>query len=252
MISKSLLILFLILFQVITISPADKIDILKSDLIIYDAKENYKGYLALPGKEGKFPAIILIHEWWGLTGYVKERAKNFAELGYAALAVDLYNGRVTSVTDEAKALSTEVRNNPEKALNNLKSAINYLKNMSIIDPDRIASIGWCFGGGWSYQMAKNNMDVKVSIIYYGQINPKDDLSNIKAVILGNFGGMDQSIKVDTVKEFKDVLSKINKKHEIYIYPKAGHAFDTTNGANFNKEASGLAWSRSIEFIKKYL
>ncbi|MBN2545907.1 MAG: dienelactone hydrolase family protein [Spirochaetes bacterium] len=223
-----------------------------TEKIIYDTERNIQGFLAQPQKTGKYPAIVIIHEWWGLNSYIEERTKNFAELGYIALAVDMYEGKTAQTPDEARALSTESRNNLQKGLDNISKAISYLKGKKNVDSRRIASLGYCFGGGWSYQTAKNNLGTKVSVIYYGTINPKDDLSKMKTVILGNFGEKDQSIKAETVKEFEQVLKGLSKKHEINIYTNAGHAFDNKNGQNYNKEASEKAWKNTVTFLKKYL
>jgi len=220
--------------------------------ILYDAENNIKGFLAEPEKSGKYPGIIVIHEWLGLNSYIEERTKDLAKLGYVALAVDMYNGKVAANTDEARVLSTESRNNIPKGLSNLSKAVAFIKSLENVNAEKIASLGFCFGGGWSYQTAKNNLGTKVSVIYYGTVNPKDDLSNMKTIILGNFGGKDASIKVDTVKEFENVLTKLNRKNKIYIYDDAAHAFDNKDGQNYNKEASELAWKRTVTFLKTNL
>jgi len=119
-------------------------------------------------------------------------------------------------------------------------------------PDRLASVGWCFGGGWPYQTAKNNLGVKASVIYYGRFNPEDDLSRMRAVILGHLGEDDRGIRIDTVGEFQARLKTLNEDHEIYIYPNAGHAFANPGGSNYNKEAAQLAWSRTVSFLKRVL
>jgi carboxymethylenebutenolidase len=228
-------------------------DIKTEEVHYYEGHKEIKGYLARPHDNKKRPAIILIHEWWGLTDWIKQNADNFAKLGYVALAVDLYSGSVTDKPGEARKLATGVRNNMDSAFKNLKAAVAYLQGMkSHVDASRLASIGWCFGGGWSFQMAKNNLDVKASIIYYGRFNPKDDLSKMRATILGNFGEKDRGIKVDTVQEFQATLKTLSGNHEIYIYENAGHGFARKGGHSYDAEAAELAWNRTISFLKKYL
>ena len=141
--------------------------------------------------------------------------------------------------------------NCSSIFDNLKSAVSYLKSRTDVDPTRLASIGWCFGGGWSYQIAKNNLGVTASIIYYGFFNPKDDLSKMRATILGHFGKNDRAIKVDTVYEFQANLKTLSGDHEIYIYENAGHAF-ANSGDRYNQEAAELAWNRTVVFLNKYL
>jgi carboxymethylenebutenolidase len=211
-----------------------------------------KGYLALPADVQDAPALILIHEWWGLNDNMKDMAERFAREGYIALAVDLYG---ESTTDQARAreLSSSVQNNLPAAFDNLEQAVAFLKNREDVDDDRIASVGWCFGGGWSYQMAKNDLGVKASVMYYGRFSAHDDLSHMKADIIGHFGEQDASIKVDDVKEFEATLRTQGGDHEVYIYPNAGHAF--ANGDNveaYNAEAAEQAWTRTMVFLEEHL
>ncbi len=221
--------------------------------VAYYPAEKIHGYLARPDDGKPHPAIILIHEWWGLTDWIKENARKFAALGYVALAVDLYKGESTDKRERAGELAGAVRKNMEGAFANLKAAIHFLKsNPKWVIPDRLASIGWCFGGGWSYQIAKNNLGTKASIIYYGFFNPKDDLQKMRATILGNFGEKDRGIKLDTVHEFQANLKTLKGNHEIYIYKNAGHGFARKGSHSYNKEAAELAWKRTVTFIKKYL
>ena len=92
-----------------------------------------------------------------------------------ALAVDLYQGKSTTSPKEVRNLAGRVRSNMNEAFENLESALNFLKSLNNVNKNKLASVGWCFGGGWSYKVAKNNLDVKASIIYYGRFNPEDDL-----------------------------------------------------------------------------
>lgn len=211
-----------------------------------------KGYLALPADVQDAPALILIHEWWGLNDNMKDMAERFAKEGYVALAVDLYG---ESTTDQARAqqLAGSVQANMPAAFDNLEQAVEFLKNRDDVDDDRIASVGWCFGGGWSYQMAKNDLGVAASVMYYGRFSAHDDLSHMKADIIGHFGEEDASIKVDDVREFQATLKTQGGDHEVYIYPNAGHAFaNEDNVEAYNEEASELAWTRTMAFLEEHL
>lgn len=226
--------------------------IFTEEVVYYQNGNSVKGYLARPDSQQKQPALILIHEWWGLNDDIRENARKFARLGYVSLAADLYDGRSTATPQEARKMATKVRNNMDEAFLNLKSAFAYIKGRSDVDSERMASIGWCFGGGWSYQIAKNNLGARASIIYYGRFNPRDDLSKMRAVILGNFGAEDRAIKVDRVQEFQAKLKTLSGDHEIYIYENAGHAFANEGGSRYDKKAADLAWKRTIAFLKKNL
>ncbi|MFQ6022674.1 MAG: dienelactone hydrolase family protein [Acidiferrobacterales bacterium] len=224
-----------------------------TETVAYSPDGNVKGFLARPADGKTHPALILIHEWWGLNDNIRDNARRFAEQGYVALAVDLYNGEVATTRDKAKELATSVRRNMNAAFANLRHAVDYLKSRpNMVITNRLGSVGWCFGGGWSYQMAKNDLGVKSSIIYYGRFNPKDDLSKMRATILGHFGEKDRAIKVDNVKEFQAKLKTLSGDHEIYIYPNADHAFANETGARYNAQAAQLAWTRTLAFLKKYL
>jgi carboxymethylenebutenolidase len=218
----------------------------------YPGKPEVKGYLAVPKGNGNYPGIILIHEWWGLNDDIRQKADEFAAEGYVALAVDLYDGKYGSTPDEARELATQVRENVGEAFNNLSAALDYLRGLDMVNDDQLASVGWCFGGQWSYEMAKNNLGTKVSIMYYGRFSAEDDLSQMKALILGHFGEEDASITVDSVEEFQITLGKNDSRHEIYIYENAGHAFANEDSDAYVEEAAQQAWDRSLNFLREYL
>jgi len=226
--------------------------IVTMEVSYFEGNDRVRGYLARPDDNKKHPGLILIHEWWGLNENMRENARRFAELGYVALAVDMYNGEATKTAAQARVLATRVRKNMGGAFDNLNQAVRYLKGRDYVAADRLASVGWCFGGGWSYQMARNNLGVKASVIYYGRFNPMDDLQKMRATIMGHFGENDRGIKVDTVREFQAVLKTLNGDHEVYIYPNAGHAFANEGGSRYNKDAADLAWKRTNRFLAESL
>jgi carboxymethylenebutenolidase len=209
------------------------------------------GYIATPGGPGPFPAVVLIHEWWGLNQNIKELADDFAERGYVALAVDLYDGAVATTPAEAGALAGVVRGSVEPAFANLAAATTYLQSLDNVNPEQLASVGWCFGGQWAYNMAANNMGVDASVMYYGRFSMDDDLSMMRADILGHFGEEDTSIAVDDVRQFEAKLSTLDGDHAVFIYPNAGHAFaNEDNKEAYNEEAAALAWERTMEFLAR--
>lgn len=211
-----------------------------------------EGYLAMPEGEGPFPALVLIHEWWGLNDNIKDLAQDFAGQGYIALAVDLYEGQNTEKADEARALAEAVRNHKDAAFANLNAALEFLKTLPNVNSDRLGSVGWCFGGGWSYEMAKNNLGTKASVIYYGRFNPTDDLSIMSATIQGHFGADDKSIPVDDVKAFQAKLATLNGEHQVFIYENAGHAFANEDSDAYQQESAEKAWERTLEFLEANL
>ena len=127
-----------------------------SQMISYhsDSTGEIMGYLSKPKTNTALPGIILIHEWWGLNQDIKNKADEFAKKGYVALAVDLYQGKSTTLPKEARNLAGRVRSNMDEAFENLESALDFLKSLDNVNKNKLASVGWCFGGGWSYQVAK--------------------------------------------------------------------------------------------------
>lgn len=216
------------------------------------SKPQVVGYLSRPLTPGKHPTLILIHEWWGLNDNIRALADDYARQGYTALAVDLYEGKTAATADEARALSKAVYDNPKQALENLKAAVSYISGSPSADTQRLASVGWCFGGSWSYQMAKNDLGVKAAVIYYGQFDVKDDLSKMKANILGHFGESDTVIPAQSVAELEKKLKSLSDEHEVFMYPNAGHAFANKDGANYDAAATQQSWARTLDFLAKQL
>ncbi len=235
----------------ITTAVPDAVAEVESEMVAYHGEVS--GYLATPVGGGPFPALILVHEWWGLNENIKDLADDFAEQGYVALAVDLYDGEVAVTPNEAGALAGGVRENTETAFANLAAARAYLAELENVDEDRLASVGWCFGGQWAYNMAANNMGIDASVMYYGRFSLEDDLSMMRADILGHFGEEDRSIAVDDVNQFEAKLQTLEGDHSVFIYPNAGHAFaNEDNEEAYNEEAAQLAWQRTMDFLSREL
>ena len=214
--------------------------------------ENSFGFLAKPKKEGVYPAVVMIHEWWGLNDNIKEMARSLAAEGYVVLAVDLFDGKVGKDANEARELSSKVRNNHIVAINNMKAAVQYLKNLDNVDDDKIASMGWCFGGGMSLQLSLNEK-LAATIIYYGNLETDPaKLSFIKWPVLGIFGSLDTSIPVDSVKKFETAIDGLGIENEIYIYEGVGHAFANPSGANYAPNETKDAWEKTLNFLNKNL
>ena len=210
------------------------------------------GYLAYPsGVTEPLPAIIMIHEWWGLNDNIKAMANRYAAEGYMVLAVDLYGGESATSANEARKKMLQVVENPEAATENLRQALGFLE---IAGAPAIASLGWCFGGGWSLNTAMLFPDqLDASIVFYGQVTSDDQkLDAIEAPLLGLFGADDRGIKVEPVHGFEEALQRLRKDHEIHIYPGVGHAFANPSGNNYNATAAEDAWQRTIDFLAKNL
>lgn len=225
-------------------------DITTQEITYYN---DIHGYLAKPTPEGTYPGLILIHEWWGLNDNIRSLAEDFARQGYVALAVDLYDGATAATPEKAGILAGNVREHVDEAFANLAAAVTYLSSLEEVDGAKLASVGWCFGGGWAYEMAKDDLGIDASVMYYGRFSPDDDLSMMRADILGHFGEEDTSIAVDDVRQFEAKLKTQGGNHAIFIYPNAGHAFaNEDNEDAYNEEAARLAWQRTLDFLSREL
>lgn len=211
--------------------------------------ENTTGYVARPIQDGNFPGVILIHEWWGLNDNIKSMARGLASHGYVVMAVDLYAGQVATTPDGARQLLLSF--DVQKGISNIQDAVNVLKQD--YNTNKVATIGWCFGGSQSLNYALSGNKIDATVIYYGQpVTDTTKLSTIKWPVLGFFGENDQSITVDKVKEFKSSLDNIGVENEIHIYPGVGHAFANPSGANYAPEETKDAWNKTLSFLDNHL
>ena len=214
--------------------------------------ETVQGILYAPEGKGPFPALVVIHEWWGLNDWVKEQASKLADEGYVTLAVDLYRGKVATTPDEAHEI---MRGVPEdRAARDLHAAVEFLRSQSNVKKARIGSIGWCMGGGYSLNVALQEPALAAAVINYGHLAvDADSLKKVHAAVLGIFGGQDRGIPVDDVKKFGQALDQQGNKVEIVIYPDAGHAFENPNNkTGYRADDAADAWKRTTSFLASTL
>lgn len=214
--------------------------------------ETVSGMLYTPAGKGPFPALIVIHEWWGLNDWVKEQASKLSDQGYLTLAIDLYRGKVATTPDEAHQI---MRGVPEdRAKRDLHAAFEFLSSRSNVKKDRIGAIGWCMGGGYSLDVALQEPTLGADVINYGHLaTDLQSLKKINAPILGIFGAQDKGIPPADVKKFAETLSSMGKKIEIKIYDDAGHAFENPNNKDGYRAADATdAWGRTVDFLASTL
>lgn len=218
-----------------------------STVSLKSGAEEVRAFLAEPEGSGPFPAMVVIHEWWGLNERIKEVAKEFASKGYVALAVDLYRGKATSNPDEAHELYRGLPK--DRAVRDLKAAVAYLQGRPNVKKDKIGSIGWCMGGGYSLSLAVNSPELAACVIYYGRLmTDQEALKKVSAPIVGFFGEEDRGIPVESVKAFEKTMRELEKKVEVHIYPEAGHAFALSGSPSYREAAANDAWQRTWEFL----
>ena len=214
------------------------------------ASTKITGFLALPHDLGRHRAIIVIHEWWGLTKWVKEQAISLAENGFVSLAVDLYRGKVTTDPSEARKLKRGLRQ--DRAIDDLKVTFNYLAGRPDVDPQHIGSLGWSMGGGLAVQLAIHEPRLAACVVNYGPL-PTDleDIRKINASVLGIFGSLDRGISPSKVRAFETCMNANGKRVGVEIYKGAGHAFENpTNKSRYRPKAAADAWLHTLQFFKQ--
>jgi len=214
-----------------------------------EAGQTVRGSLALPQQTAHpAPAIVLFHEWWGLNDNIKTMAAELAAHGYLALAVDLYKGSVATTPGQAQELMGDL--NEDDANDTATSWINWLK-ADKRSTGKVATIGWCLGGGWSLN-ASLLKPVDATIIYYGRVTKSaQDLATLKGPVMGHFGELDGFINKKMVDSFETEMTKAGKEFTTHWYA-ADHAFANPTSARYDEPDASLAWSRSLAFLENHM
>jgi carboxymethylenebutenolidase len=212
-----------------------------------------EGWLASPvSAAGDLPALIIIHEWWGLNDNVRRAAERLAGEGYVTLAVDLHQGNLADTPKAAMKMGRVLSANKESALVNLKDAITYLQTE--VGATQIGVMGWCQGGSWSLLTALNYpADIDAAVIYYGRVT--DDPEELKVLdmpVLGVFAGDDFIVPPKMAYLFAASMAKAKKDLEFYMYRDASHAFSNPSGTEYNPEAAADAWKHTTAFLARNL
>ena len=211
-----------------------------------------QGYLARPAGEGPWPGLIVIQEWWGLDAQTIAITERFAGIGYLAFSPDLFHGELAQLGDSQKAM-TLTQKYSRGAPAELEKVFDGLKSR----PDcsgKVGSVGFCYGGRMSLALGLSRPLDAVCTFYGGGMQQIfDQMSVLKAPVLGMFGDADVSIPPGTIQEFEKILEKLGLEHTIVVYPNSGHAFFRDSDPSvYRPEASKDAWERATGFFGKYL
>ena len=213
---------------------------------------NLKGYIAFDeNKKEKRPGILIVHEWWGHNDYVRQRADMLAELGYTAIAVDMYgDGKQANHPDDAGKFASSVMTNLPEAKARFNAAVALLKEHESVDGQKIAAIGYCFGGSVALTMANSGADLDaVAAFHSGVALPVMPNNDLKARVLVCNGADDTFISPESVTAFKSAMDSIGAKYEYIAYPGVKHSF-TSKGADANGEKFGLPLAYDAEADQK--
>ena len=223
-----------------------------------------KGYLAYDENiKGKRPGVLVVHEWWGHNEYARRRARMLAELGYTALAVDMYgDGKQAMHPDDAGKFSSELMKNFDVARSRFLAAMNFLKQQPTVDPGRIAAIGYCFGGGVVLNMARQGMDINGVASFHGgltAIRPAQP-GDIKAKILVLQGTDDKFVHPEQIEAFKKEMKTAGADLRFIFYPGAMHSFTNPDAdtyakkfnlpLGYNADADRKSWDELKKFLVK--
>jgi dienelactone hydrolase len=221
-----------------------------------------KGYLAYDESvKGKRPGVLVVHEWWGLNDYARRRARMLAELGYTALAMDMYgDGKQAMHPEDAKAFSSELMKNFDSAKARFVAGMEFLKRQASVDPTRIAAIGYCMGGGVVINMALQGEDLKGVASFHGSLTAVKSAQpgSIKAKILVLHGDDDKFIKPEQIESFKQTLKAAGASFEFISYPGVLHSFTVPEADElgkkfnmpiaYNAEADKKSWDELKKFL----
>ena len=223
-----------------------------------------KGYIAYDDKvKGKRPGVLVVHEWWGHNEYSRKRADMLAELGYTALALDMYGeGKQASHPKEAGAMSGEVKKNMKEAQARFNAAKELLMKHDTTDSNKIAAIGYCFGGGIVLEMLRRGVDLDAVVSFHGSLatDSPSKPGDIKSRVLICHGADDPFVKPDHIKALKDEMKPLQSNFVFKAYPNAKHAFTNPAADDFGKkfniplaynpEADKQSWTDMKSFLQE--
>src|SRR5664280_3523372 len=221
-----------------------------------------KGYLAFDEKiKGKRPGVLVVHEWWGHNEYVRKRARMLAGMGYTALALDMYgNGKQANHPDDAGKFASAVTKNAAIGEGRFMAALEFLKKQKNVDPERIAAIGYCFGGGVVPHMARLGIDLKGVASFHGSLATAKPAETgvIKAKILVLNGDADKFTTPEQIESFKQEMKNAGADFQFISYPKAMHSFTNPDAdmyakkfnipVGYNADADKKSWAELDNFL----
>ncbi len=240
----------------------------RAQSVIYGQGEGQDmiGYMAVPVRpdsvaeahglapgDTSLPAVLVIHEWWGLNENIKAMTRRLAGEGYRALAVDLYKGQVAETPDEARGIMDIALQDQGRLVENLQSAYRFVEDT--YGSKNVGVIGWCFGGAMALNAGLTLPDeLDAMVIYYGRVGDasRDQLSQLDMPVLSFFGGKDESIPLEDVRNFETTLNELGKEVQVFVYEDAGHAFANPSGQNYVPDAATDAWSKTVNFLEQHL
>jgi len=233
------------------IDPADS-RTRTQEITFKGATGDVSGYLAMPAQaSGKLPAVLIIHENRGLNPHIEDVARRAATDGFLALAVDFLSPSGGTPQDEDKAREMIGQLAQDQTVANAVAAVEYLKTREDSN-GKVGAIGFCWGGGLVNQLAAASPDLAAGVAYYGRQLEAEKVPQVNAALMLHYAGLDERINAG-IEAYKQALDAAGKDYVIHMYDGVNHAFNNdTSQARYDKAASDLAWSRTVEFLKERL
>ncbi|HEY1600468.1 MAG TPA: dienelactone hydrolase family protein [Pirellulales bacterium] len=220
-------------------------------------------YRAEPTGAGPFPVVLVVQEIFGVHEHIKDICRRFAKLGYLAIAPEMYarQGDVSKMENIAEIIAKVVSKVPDKqVLSDLDATVAWAKKSGKGNTAKLAITGFCWGGRVVWLYSAHNPDLKAGVAWYGRLvtntdelhpkNPIDLVDDLKAPVLGLYGGADQGIPVASVEQMKEALKKANKPCEIVLYPDTPHGFHADYRPTYRQDKADDGWKRLLEWFKK--
>ena len=208
------------------------------------------GYLARPAGEGPWPAVIVIQEWWGLNEHIQDVTRRLAAEGFVALAPDLYHGQVVSEPNEARKLVMQL--DIDTAVSEIQRGVDDLLSRPQVTGETVGVTGFCMGGGLTLMTALAEPRIGAAVPWYGQTLTATQAARVKAPVQGHYGSLDGGIPVAAVRVMGEALTAAGVPNEMHVYEGAQHAFFNDTRPSDNPEAAQLAWTRMVDWFRKYL
>ncbi len=229
----------------------DKSGVVTEFITYPGASGEMKAFLARPAKKKKYPAVIVVHEIFGLNKHIRDVVQRFAQEGFLTIAPDALSSQGGTPDDNSKAASMIRELDGEITKKNYVAAVKYLKTHPL-SAGKVGCTGFCWGGAMTNQVAVNEPELDAAVPYYGTTPASEDVPKIKAPILAHYAGDDARIN-EGIPAFEEALKKAGKEYQIFIYKGAKHAFNNdSNPERYHAEAAKLAWERTIAFFKEKL
>jgi carboxymethylenebutenolidase len=235
-----------------TVSPNDSA-VTGSD-VQFNGSDNATlfAYLARPAAGDAAPVVLVCHENRGLTEHIRDVARRLAKAGYVALAIDLLSrqgGTAKVGADNVPGALGSI--DPNQFVQDFISGWNYLKGQPFVQAERVGMVGFCFGGGVTWQVATKMPELRAAVPYYGPPPPVEQLATVQAAVLAIYGEKDTRI-TSTAPAVEAAMKKYNKVFDKAIYAGADHAFNNDTGPRYNPQAASEAWARTLAWFGKYL